>query len=173
MSTASSTPDPILKQTYRDLINGSHILHYHKVLDAYGHLSLRHPHNPTHFLLSRSIAPALITASTDIMTYHISDASPINPTSTAKDYVERFIHSEIYKRHPTVQAIVHSHSPDLIPYGISGHPVEGVLPYGGIPWDGGPGLGYCTPLGGGVEEGFPGEGYQAWCFIGAKLWREA
>ncbi|KAF2165174.1 hypothetical protein M409DRAFT_67443 [Zasmidium cellare ATCC 36951] len=123
MATALSTTDPVLKQAYRDFITGCHILHYHKVLDAYGHLSIRHPHNPDHFIMSRYIAPATIASENDLIEYHVSNAEPVGPTST-KGYSERCIHSEIYKRYESVNAVVHSHSPEIVPYSMSGVPLK-------------------------------------------------
>ncbi|MET1027028.1 MAG: class II aldolase/adducin family protein, partial [Dongiaceae bacterium] len=33
-------------------------------------------------------------------------------------YLERFIHGEIYRARPDVQAIVHSHSPSVVPFSV-------------------------------------------------------
>jgi ribulose-5-phosphate 4-epimerase/fuculose-1-phosphate aldolase len=89
------------------------------VLDAYGHLSVRHPHHPDRFFMSRYIAPATIASERDLVEYYISNAEPVDPNSP-KGYSERCIHSEILKRFPEVDAVVHSHSEAVVPYSVSG-----------------------------------------------------
>lgn len=113
----------ILAAFQRKFITGSHILHYHGVVDAYGHLSYRHPFQPEVFVMSKFIAPGTLTSSDDLIEYHVSNAEPLDPNSV-KGYSERHIHSEIYKRHATVQAVVHSHSESVVPYTISGVPLR-------------------------------------------------
>lgn len=63
--------------TLKDLITANYILHFHRIVDAYGHISLRNPNNPHTFFLSHSIAPALVSAPADIVEYNIEDASPV------------------------------------------------------------------------------------------------
>ena len=111
---ASKEPSPL-----KDLITANHILHNHHVLDAYGHISLRNPNNPQTFFLSHSIAPALITSPSDIVEYNIEDASPVQD-GVSKGYLERCIHSEILKKYPGVNSVIHSHSEAVLPYTISG-----------------------------------------------------
>ena len=95
---------------------------------------MRHPTNPNRYLLSRNLAPALVTAE-DIVEYDL-DSNPMNAAGRPS-FLERFIHGEIYKARPDVNAVVHSHSPAVIPFGISqvsmratyhmpGFPVAGV-----------------------------------------------
>lgn len=113
----------LLQAHYSKSIHGSHILHFHNVLDAYGHLSFRHPTNPSLFFMARSIAPALIATEADLIEYRVSDGEPTNP-SAAQGYIERYIHSEIYRRFPDVNAVVHSHAESVIPFTISGVPLK-------------------------------------------------
>ncbi|KAF4219351.1 hypothetical protein CNMCM5878_003270 [Aspergillus fumigatiaffinis] len=113
-NNAPSTPS-----IFHTLINGSHILHQHGILDAYGHLSVRHPERTNTFLMPRNMAPALMSSRADIVEYRVDDASPVDPTSPP-GYVERFIHSEIYKRYPEIHSVIHSHSPALLPFTITG-----------------------------------------------------
>lgn len=113
----------ILSALQRKFITGSQILHYHAVVDAYGHLSYRHPFNPEVFVMSKFIAPGTISSPDDLIEYHVSNAEPLDPNAT-KGYAERHIHSEVYKRHADVQAVVHSHSDSVIPYTISGVPLR-------------------------------------------------
>ncbi|KAF1950774.1 arad-like aldolase/epimerase [Byssothecium circinans] len=115
-----------ITQLLSTLIAANHVLHYHGILDAYGHLSVRNPNNASTFFLSRNMPPALVSSSSDIVEYCIDDASPVDrnaPTS----FTERFIHSEAMKRYPTVNSVIHSHAPAVIPYGITEVPL---LPVG-------------------------------------------
>src|SRR5215510_2108083 len=98
-----------------DLVAGNHILANENVLDGYGHISARHPQNKDRFLLSRSLAPESVTAA-DIMEHDLNGA-PIDAKGRAP-YKERFIHSEIYRARPDVRAVVHCHTPSLIPFGV-------------------------------------------------------
>jgi HCOMODA/2-hydroxy-3-carboxy-muconic semialdehyde decarboxylase len=99
-----------------DLVLANRILFALGVLDAYGHVSVRDPKHPDHFFLARSLAPALVTAD-DVMVYDI-DAAPVEQRGRAM-YSERFIHGEVYRARSDVNAVVHSHSPTVIPFSIS------------------------------------------------------
>lgn len=101
------------QQVIDDLVTANRILARFGVLDGFGHVSVRHPDNPAHFLLSRSLAPELVTAQ-DIMEF--DETSETAAADGRKPYLERYIHDEIYRARPDVQAIVHSHSPSVIPY---------------------------------------------------------
>jgi HCOMODA/2-hydroxy-3-carboxy-muconic semialdehyde decarboxylase len=87
------------------------------VVDGYGHVSVRHDKSADRYLMSRSIAPELVTAA-DIMEYDL-DSVPVDPQGRAM-YLERFIHGEIYRIRPDVRAIVHNHSPSVIPFVVTG-----------------------------------------------------
>jgi ribulose-5-phosphate 4-epimerase/fuculose-1-phosphate aldolase len=100
-----------------DLVYANRILYDQGVLDAFGHVSVRDEKNPAHFLLSRSIAPGLVTTR-DILEYE-RDGSPIDARGRAV-YIERFIHAAIYRSRPDVKAVVHSHSPSLIAFSVTG-----------------------------------------------------
>jgi ribulose-5-phosphate 4-epimerase/fuculose-1-phosphate aldolase len=99
-----------------DIVIGSRVLADFGVLDGFGHVSARSPTNPNHFLMARSLAPALVTAD-DIMEFDL-DGNAIDPRGRSV-FLERFIHSEIYKARPDVMAVVHTHSPGVVPFGIS------------------------------------------------------
>ena len=133
-----SGKEKALQQTYRTFIAGCHILHYHNVVDAYGHLSFRHPFNPNIFVMSRYIAPGNVSSSSDLIEYHVESAEPVDPKS-AKGYSERCIHSECYKRFPSVNSVIHSHSEAVVPYGISGVPLRACYHMAGF-------LGNRTPI---------------------------
>ena len=111
--------EAVLHHFQRSFISGCHILHYHNVLDAYGHLSFRHPFKHDVFVMSRYIAPGTISSPNDLIEYHVKDAEPLDPTSS-KGYSERCIHSECYKRFPNINSVIHSHSEAVVPYSISG-----------------------------------------------------
>jgi len=99
-----------------DIVAGSRILADLGVVDAFGHVSARHPANPNRFLMSRSLAPALVAAA-DVMEFDL-DGNAIDANGRAL-FLERFIHGEIYKARPDVMAVVHTHSPGVIPFTVS------------------------------------------------------
>jgi len=109
------------------LVLANRILAQKGVLDGYGHVSVRHPDNPGQFLLSRSKAPATITAS-DIMIF--DGQGEVLGDDNRKAYLERYIHAEIYAARPDVQAVVHSHSLSLIPFGVTSKPLRPVYNMG-------------------------------------------
>jgi ribulose-5-phosphate 4-epimerase/fuculose-1-phosphate aldolase len=101
----------------QDLVYANRILYDQGVIDAFGHVSVRDDKNPAQFLLSRSMAPGLVTTK-DILEYDLQGV-PIDPRGRAV-YLERFIHAAIYRARPDVKAVVHSHSPSLIAFSVSG-----------------------------------------------------
>jgi len=111
MTTPAADPELI-----EDLVAANRILYHEGVVDGFGHVSVRHDKRPEHFLLARSMAPGLVAAAD--LVEHDRDGEAVDPQSPTL-YVERFIHSEIYKALPNVQAVVHSHSPAVIPFGVT------------------------------------------------------
>ena len=99
-----------------DLVAANRILAREAIVDGFGHVSARHDRDPNRYLLSRSLAPALVT-SDDLIEYDLN-SNPVNPKARAP-YSERFIHGEIYKARPDVRAVVHCHTSSLIPFGTS------------------------------------------------------
>ena len=99
-----------------DLVVANKVLADLGVLDGFGHVSVRHDKDPNRYLMSRSMAPALVKAD-DILEYDL-DSVAVDARGQAL-FLERFIHGEIYKARPEVRAIVHSHSPSIIPFGVS------------------------------------------------------
>lgn len=112
-----------------DLIAANRILSYEKVLDGYGHVSVRDPRDPSHYSMARSVAPALVTAD-DIMQFDL-DSNPVDAKGRSV-YKERFIHGEIYKARPDVMAVVHSHSPTIVPFSVSKTPLRPILHVAGF-----------------------------------------
>lgn len=95
------------------LVLANHILDRHKVVDAFGHVSVRHDKDPKRYLMSRHLAPALVGLG-DIVTFDL-DSTAID-RDDVRFYSERYIHGEIYKARPEVISVVHCHSPLLIPF---------------------------------------------------------
>ena len=111
----------VAPELMEDLAAASRILAAQGVVDGFGHISLRHPAAPDRYLMSRSIAPALVTTA-DIIEYDL-DSDPCNANGRTS-FIERFIHGEIYKSRPDVMSVVHSHSPSVIPFGLAGVPMQ-------------------------------------------------
>ena len=119
-----------------DLVSANHILFKEGVVDGFGHVSVRDERAPERFLLSRSLAPGRVRAR-DILEFGL-DGEPLNARGR-RPYLERFIHSEIYRARPDVVAVVHNHSPALIPFGITGTALRPVFHMSGF-------LGSATPI---------------------------
>jgi ribulose-5-phosphate 4-epimerase/fuculose-1-phosphate aldolase len=115
MSDAPISGGPVSEDLIADLAAASRILAAEGVVDAAGHVSLRHPDAPDRYFMSRTLAPALVTPD-DIVEFSL-DSEPCDPTAPAGS-LERFIHGEIYKARPDVNSVVHSHSPSVIPFGL-------------------------------------------------------
>jgi len=111
-------PDP---QLIEDLVAANRILAQQGVVDGYGHVSVRDPRDPNRYLMSRSLAPELVTAA-DILEYDL-DSNPVAAAGRSL-YLERFIHGEIYKARSDVKAVVHNHSPSVIPFGVTTVPLR-------------------------------------------------
>jgi ribulose-5-phosphate 4-epimerase/fuculose-1-phosphate aldolase len=105
-----------LAEAVNELVVANRILAHEGVVDAFGHVSMRHPENPSRFLLSRSRAPELVVAD-DIRAFGF-DGEPIEDRGE-RLYGERPIHGSIYAARPDVMAVVHSHSFEVIPFGIA------------------------------------------------------
>jgi HCOMODA/2-hydroxy-3-carboxy-muconic semialdehyde decarboxylase len=131
IGTAASQPTALLladvdEATLSELALSYRILVNQGVLDAYGHVSIRHPKDPNRFLMARSgeVAPAYVTPN-DIMEFDL-DSSAIDLRGRAL-HSERFIHGEIYKVRPDVNAVVHSHSRAVIPFGVTKTPLRAIF----------------------------------------------
>jgi ribulose-5-phosphate 4-epimerase/fuculose-1-phosphate aldolase len=107
-----------------DMVIGSRILADFGVLDGFGHVSARHPTNPNRFLMARSLAPALVTAD-DIMEFDL-DGNAVDARGRTV-FLERFIHSEIYKARPDVMGVVHTHSAGVIPFSVTKVPLRAMF----------------------------------------------
>lgn len=127
----------VAPQLIADLVSANHILYDQGVVDAFGHVSARHDKDPERFLLARNMAPGLVTAD-DIIEYHL-DGTPIDDAGRSS-YLERFIHGEVYRVRPDVMAVVHSHSPSVVPFStVKAAPLRAMCHMAGF-------LGTTTPI---------------------------
>lgn len=120
--TSTSPDDPA-----RRLSIANRILSAHGVLDAFGHVSMRHPDRPDRFLLARNMAPAQV-APGDVLEFDLEGFSD----DDRRPYLERFIHSAAYSARPDICAVVHSHSPAIIPFTVVDTPLRPVFHMAGF-----------------------------------------
>ena len=104
-----------------DLVAAYRILAEYGVIDAYGHVSLRSPTNPQRYYLARSLAPERVQAE-DMIEYDL-DSNPLDAKGR-ESVTERFIHGEILKARPDIMAVVHNHSPSVVPFSVTGVPMR-------------------------------------------------
>ena len=124
MSETPKSGGRVASDTIADLAAASRILAAQGVVDGFGHVSMRHPNAPDRYLMSRSIAPALVTPD-DIIEYDL-DSNPCNAAGRSS-FLERFIHGAIYRARADVMAVVHSHSPSVIPFGLVDKPMQAMF----------------------------------------------
>ena len=113
----------------RDLVVANRILANEGVVDAYGHVSVRNPENPERYFLSCSRSPELVQRA-DIMEFDL-DGTPVGGDGRTP-YLERYIHGATYEKDPTVNAVVHSHAEEVLPYTITQEPLRPVIHSAGI-----------------------------------------
>ncbi len=123
------------QQLVDDLVTASRILSHLGIVDGFGHVSVRCAGRPDRFLMSRSMPPGLVTA-VDILELDL-DGEPITPNGP-RPHLERYIHSEIYRRRADVNAVVHSHSPSVIPFTVTPVPLKPVYHMSGFLGEGAP-----------------------------------
>lgn len=121
-------PDPI--ELRRDLAIANRILAREGVVDAYGHVSLRLPNSPERFLLSRSRSPELVIPG-DIMEFG-SDGEVADKADSRGPYLERYIHAAIYAARPDIAAVVHNHSPAVVPFTVTATPLRPLIHVAGL-----------------------------------------
>jgi ribulose-5-phosphate 4-epimerase/fuculose-1-phosphate aldolase len=113
-----------LTQALDELVTANRILACQGVVDSFGHVSIRHPDRPDRYVLSRARAPECIDVE-DLMEF-TCDGTPIDPAGR-RPYAERFIHGAVYEARPDVRAVVHHHSPNVIPFGVTGAQLSPVM----------------------------------------------
>ena len=113
-----------LERVLADLVIANRILAHEGIVDAYGHVSVRHPRDPRRYLLARSLSPEMVQQA-DIMEFDL-DGTPAGGDSR-QPYLERFIHGAVYEARPEVLAVVHAHAEDVLPFGITSTPLRPVI----------------------------------------------
>ena len=108
-----------------DLVAANRILAGHGVIDAYGHVSVRSPRDPGRFILARNIAPETVQAE-DLLEYRL-DGEPVDAARKGDSVTERYIHSEVYRARPEVMAVVHNHSPSVVPFSVTRVPMRALF----------------------------------------------
>jgi HCOMODA/2-hydroxy-3-carboxy-muconic semialdehyde decarboxylase len=121
-------PQPLDEARY-EVALANRILAHEGVLDAFGHVSVRHPDDPGRYLLSRSRGPELVEPA-DLLEFNL-DSEPLVPPTT-RLYSERVIHGEIYKARPEVMAVCHHHSPAVLPFCITGKKLVPIYHLGAV-----------------------------------------
>jgi ribulose-5-phosphate 4-epimerase/fuculose-1-phosphate aldolase len=116
-----------LSELRYDLALASRMLANEGVLDAFGHVSIRHPSDPSRYFLPRSRSPQLVEPA-DILEYTL-DSEPVRP-ATERQFAERVIHGCIYEARPDVMAVCHHHAPAVMPFAIAGVPIVPVFHLG-------------------------------------------
>lgn len=112
-----STDTDLERQRQEDLITAYRILVNESILDSFGHVSVRSAKDPNVFILPCAMPPSLVTIE-DLLELAVADSQPIDPKGRRVNG-ERYIHGEIYKARPDVMAVIHSHSPSVIPLGLA------------------------------------------------------
>jgi HCOMODA/2-hydroxy-3-carboxy-muconic semialdehyde decarboxylase len=105
----------------RDLVLANKILAHEGVVDAFGHVSIRHPDNPGQFIIARALGPELVTEH-DLQAFTLDgELAGGNPE---RPYAERVIHGAVYEARPDVMAVCHNHAPSVIPFSVTGVPLR-------------------------------------------------
>lgn len=120
-----TTATPARQTVFEELVTATKILLHEGILDTFGHISARDPEDPQSFFLAQKLAPSHITTG-DIQRFNLEGETEDNRPS----YLERYIHSEIYKARPDVQCVLHSHSPAVLPYCFTDQPLRPVTHMG-------------------------------------------
>jgi ribulose-5-phosphate 4-epimerase/fuculose-1-phosphate aldolase len=122
--TAPAAGVPVDPAAIEDLVVANRILAERGIIDAYGHVSMRHPTNPNRYLMARALAPALVTTA-DVMEFDL-DSNPLDRRGRSM-FSERYIHGEVYKLRPDVNGVIHTHSMGVIPFGVTQVPLKPVI----------------------------------------------
>jgi ribulose-5-phosphate 4-epimerase/fuculose-1-phosphate aldolase len=120
----AATSLPANPELLRDLVLANRILAHEGVLDAFGHVSVRHPDDPSCFIISRSLGPELVTEA-DLQVFSL-DGQQVGGDPRAP-YAERFIHGAVYEARPDVQAVCHNHAPSVLPFSVTGVPLRPIF----------------------------------------------
>jgi len=113
-----------VEELLNELVIANHVLAHENVVDSFGHISVRNPEYPDHFFLSCSRSPEIVGRG-DIMEFDLEGKCVDG--STLRPYGERFIHGAILEARPEVQSVVHNHSLSVIPFGVTGTPLQPII----------------------------------------------
>jgi len=105
------------ERAIRDVVIANRILALNKVVDAWGHVSIRHPERPDRYFLARAVSPAIVEIE-DIIELNL-EGTPVDPEERRTLNIERFIHGSVYEKRPDAQSVLHSHAEELLPFSIS------------------------------------------------------
>jgi HCOMODA/2-hydroxy-3-carboxy-muconic semialdehyde decarboxylase len=128
-AAAAQPADPDAERI-ADLVTAYKILVNENILDSFGHVTVRSAKNPNVFYMPRAMPPSLVTKD-DVLAVNVADSQPIDPKGRRVNG-ERYIHGEIYKARPDVQAVIHSHSPSIIPLSLGPHKLRPVVAQAGF-----------------------------------------
>jgi HCOMODA/2-hydroxy-3-carboxy-muconic semialdehyde decarboxylase len=121
----SSRSDPTAA-VIEQLVEANHILAAKGILDAMGHVTVRSPTNPGHFLMAWSVAPALVTAC-DIFEFDVGTGEPVSSMLGFVPYTERSIHAGVYKARADLNSVLHSHDPEVVSFSVSQVPLRAII----------------------------------------------
>jgi ribulose-5-phosphate 4-epimerase/fuculose-1-phosphate aldolase len=107
-----------------DLVDANHILYHQGIVDGYGHASVRNPEHPERFFMAAAISPGRVRQA-DIIELDLD--GNIVTKEPRPTYSERFIHAEIYRARKDVNAVIHSHSPTVIPFSVTDVPLRPII----------------------------------------------
>jgi ribulose-5-phosphate 4-epimerase/fuculose-1-phosphate aldolase len=114
-----------LNELRRDVAIANRILAHEGVVDAYGHVSIRHPDDKNRFFLSRSRSPELVSPD-DLMEFGL-DGEVVDKADKRQPYLERFIHAAVYEGRPEIVSVVHNHSPKVVPFSVTKMPLRPLI----------------------------------------------
>ena len=117
---------PEVAQVFSDLVTANHILHHQGLLDAFGRISIRNPSNSSTFFIAHSKPSVLVSEASDFVEFNVDGGAPTDPNANI-GRSERYIHSEIYKRFPAVNAVVISQCSDVLPFSVTSSPLRPVI----------------------------------------------
>jgi ribulose-5-phosphate 4-epimerase/fuculose-1-phosphate aldolase len=113
-----------LQRAVYDLVIANRILAHHDLLDEHGHVSLRHPHDPSRFLLARVCAAAFVGPD-DILQFTLDGESAAEDNHLL--CAERFLHGAIYSARPEIKSVLYAASDDVVPFSVTSVPLRPVL----------------------------------------------
>lgn len=112
------------RKEFERLVAANRILYRENIVDGLGHVSIRHPDDSGRFVMSRSRAPGLVEFE-DLMEFEL-DGTPVDARGRTA-YGERVIHGCIMEAREEVNAVVHNHSPAVLPFAATRTPMRPII----------------------------------------------